>query len=678
MSKEAYERASEMLTGRLQWEQRNRSYYTMRRDGLPRVNRPFPTASNAHYPSIDLAINKQKPFWMGQLTSGDRLSNFTSLVQQVEALSDAAADYFNFEMWQRSDFMREIRTMIDAMLLHGRGIIKATIDPLNDYRLCFESIDPFFFLMPQPANMIPDADDFIHIRQMTVAEYKRLDARWNTDPSTIQRIRGQAEGNLEVYRQQKRLQEGINYSSNINTIILYEHWVKTGSGHSVETYSPQAPDIEIRKTHGNPYKFDDKPSCCFFGFQMEVVEKGWYSPRGLAEKLAPVEQYATKLWNEKADAMTFANRPLYTGDKEILNSANYRWQPGEYIPGNIRGVQQGVPPFNFDSEIGFANSIAEQLAQAPDFGIVQSGEKASDTGGKARTATENNRISQLQQAGTNDNAMMFREDLAKLYRHVWGMICQFKNRDFTYYASGQTKQLPEQVLHAKYLIAPDGSPDGWNKQARFQKAVAGMQTFMGNPNVDPEELTKDALTAYDARVAQKAFVPTGLKGANEYEAQAAEILLLTNNPPFPVQVQPQQDQASRIKCIIDWMHAAGKVGKPVEPGARQLVHQNLVQRIEILKQQNPQAAKEIEQMLQQLEQTPMQGGQPPQNGQPAPQPNENGTPATEGKTTDHISINYKDLQLPQQMQVVRQVGLDPAGMTEQKDVQEAEQLKKKP
>jgi hypothetical protein len=614
--KELAESAGRILTERLIWENKQRLFYRMRHDGLPRLNKPFATAADAHYPMIDMAIRKIKPFWMGQLTSGDRLCVFTALRQQSESISEAAADYFDFLLRNRSNYLRSMRTMIDTMLLTGRGAIKATVNPLDGYKLVFESINPMFILMPQEAASFEDADEFVHVRQFTVEGYKRLDPRWDTSDGAVKRIRGSKEWqSIGIYEQDVRLQEGISFTRQQNQILVYEHYRKSAGGWTVYTYCPMAPDIQLRKPYGVPYKVANKPSVPFFSFQMEVINDGWYAPRGLGDLLAPVEQYMTKLWNEKADAMTFANRPLYTGDKEIVNSANYRWQPGEYIPGNIKNVQQGPPPIDFDRELAFAQSIGEQQSQSPDFGIASPGEP-SQTGGKPRTATENQRIAALQQSGGNDNAEMFREDLAKLYTHVWGVICQFKERDFTYFAAGSVSSLPQQALHDSYILVPDGAPDAWNKLASFQKAMSGLQAFQGNPNVDPAVLTKNALTKYDARMAQKAFVDTNLKGANEYEDEAVEINSLlapgSGKPPFPAQVMPGEDHASRIKAIVDWMHAAGTLGTPVDPHAKQRVQQHLQQHLQALAQQNPAAARQIAAQLSQMEKAPMTPGVQPQ------------------------------------------------------------------
>jgi hypothetical protein len=535
-----------MLVEREPWAQRQRLYATMRKQGLPRLNKPFPGASDAHMALVDQNIRKVKPFWIGQATSGDKLCNFTSLKKDYQGMNDAAGDYFNFELTQRSEFLRKFRTVIDIALLCGRGIMKVTVDPHSigmdgkpTYPIVFESINPMFVIMPQEADSFADADEFIHVRPMTIAAYQRLDDRWDKSASVISKIRGSGEfTGIGTAVQEKRLREGIAFTRQPSQTIIFEHWKKTNSGHMIEYYNPNAPEIDLRKPHLNPYRVNGKPSTPFFSFQTEVIDDGWYSPRGFGELLAPYEQYATKLWNEKADAITFANRPLYTGDGEIKNTANYRWQPGEYIPGNIRSVQQGAPPFSFDEEIGMVRAISEQITQAPDFGITREG----DGGGEKRTATENNRIAALENSGQNDNAGLCREDLIKVYRHTWGLICQFKQRDFSYYAAGEVNELPEQALHDSYMLTPDGSVEGWNRLARLQKALGFAQGIAQIPqlaaNVDFAPIAKEVIASYDARMVQTAYMPTNQKGSLEYQSRKSKainsLLAPFNRPTFPM------------------------------------------------------------------------------------------------------------------------------------------------
>lgn len=611
-----FKKAQEIISARGVWEQKQRLYYQMRHDGLRRRNKPWATAADSHFPLIDMQIRKFKPFWLGQALASDRLATFVSFRQQQDPTTEAAADFFDFEIKNRTQFTRKLRTSVDYMLLRGRGILKATVNPFDSYKIVFEAVDPIFLLMPETANDFEDTDWFVHVKQISVPAYQR-DRRYDQDPTTIRAIKGQKDLRLGQFWQDKEMREGITHSRADDVIVIWEHYVRTLGGWTVYSYSPQAPDKKLRQPFGIPYKFQGKASLPFFSFTMEVKDEGWYSPRGIAELCAPFEVYATKLWNEKADAMTFGNRPVFTADKDIPNTANLRWNPGEFIPGNIKAVPMPPPAMSFDQEINFSRGTAEQLIMMPDFGITD--QYSSD---KPRTATENNRIAQLQTVGVSDNGLLFREDLVKLYRHVWGLMLQFKPSQLTYLVATQLKELPAQALHDEYLIMPAGATDEWDRQKRFQKAMFRLQTFRGAPNVDQDVLVKDALAADDPSLAIRAFMPTAQRAADEAEQEAEQIVIMQDG--FPASVQPQQDHMTRIHVLLGWLQKQEQSGAPVDPVAQQRIHQHLAVHIQYLKQQNPQGARQVLQQISAMERAAvmtrqrMAQGPAPTSGPPAP------------------------------------------------------------
>lgn len=672
MSQELYTSACRILTERLGWENKQRLFYRMRHDGLPRLNKPFPGAADGHVQVIDKAIAKQKPFYDGQATGGDKLCVFTSMKSQLADYTDGAADYYDFESRQNSDLEDEMETAMDYMLLTGRGVIKSTVDVMDrdekgdpTYRILDEAIDPQYIIMPRTANDFKDADEWVHVRPFTVAGYNRLDQRYKKDTATIEKIRGSANfQSLGLRDQDIQLREGIAYTRNSDTILVFEHWKKTLGGWTIFTYSPNAPEIALRPPYGCPYKVNGKVSCPFTSFQLETKDKGWYSPRGLGDLLASWEQYQTKLLNEKADAITFLNKPLYTADQEIKNMANFTAAPGTFIPGGIRGVVQGRPPVDFDREIAYAKGEAEEVSQAPDFGIQQEGGQ----GPKARTATENNRIAALQQAGTTFKGKGYRRKLIKMHKHRWGLMVQFQQRSLTYFSQGEIKQLPPEALHNLYLIFPDGSPDAWNPMARFQKALGLSQATQGNPNVDQEPITKEILAAYGGGMVNKAFVPTNMKGAAEFKDEFESINGLVcpggNRPSAMPPVLPGQDQESRLKAIGTWMHEAEVMKTPISPSEQKMLTMLIGQRLQFLKQQNPKAAAEIAKQFMQLEQmfagggapTAVAPGGPPQGAQtPAPA-------APAGGAKESIIIAYKDAPPDIQRQMEKAAGFVPSQM----------------
>ena len=623
-----FRRAYQILSDRQRWEDKQRVYYIMRHTGIRRRNKPFPTAADLHLALIDEAINKLKPFTLAQVTGQERLVTFCARRQQLQETTEAAADFFSFELKERSNLLKVLETVVDTMWLRGHGIVKAYVDPFNDYKLVHENVDPLFLLMSDASNDFEDADEWIHVRQITVGTFRR-DRRWcanyrddngEIDPqieaaisggsdgqsrlqNTIERIRTQRGRDFDMIQSDKETREGVTHTTSNDTIIVWEHYVRTIGGIMVYPYCPVAMDVEIRKPYGVPYKVNGKVSCPFFSFIAEQKDDGWYSPRGVAEKIADNEIYGCKVWNAKADAITFFNTPILTGETPLQNPANYNLVPGEYIPGNVRAVSYGQPSISFDQEIMFTRSEAEQRSQMPDLGIQQSGQPQHR--GEKPTAREISAKMSLAQVGTNHSGNLFRRNLTDLFRHDWGLCLQYKRSDLTYFISDNLQTLPPQALHDEYLILPGGSTDDWDKGQRLQKAMGRLQALGALPNTNKDELVRDVLAADDARLVKRILIPQNEKGASESEDEAQEItsMIVTH---YPAPVLPGEDHATRIKVLVSFMMAQGQKSVPVDPMAKQRIQEHLVVHMKYLKQLQPQAYKQMVQQIQQMERQPMQ------------------------------------------------------------------------
>lgn len=631
---ELYRRGYDILWNRQRWELRQRKYYLMRKEGIRRSRKPFPTAADLHLALIDEHINKLKPFTMAQVTGQEKLATFYSLRQQLAEITSSAADFFSFEIKERSNLLRVLETVVDTMWLRGRGIIKAFVDPFEDYKICHENIDPLFLLMPDDCNDFDDAYEWVHVRQINVHNF-RLDRRYcqeyrNSDgsinestlkkicggPDAVTRLKTQRGRDFDMIQEDKEIREGYTHTANADTIIIWDHYIKTMGGYICYPYCPVAMDIVVRKPYGIPYKVQGKVSPGFVSFPAEITDEGWYSPRGAAEKVADMEIYGSKAWNAKADAITFFNTPLLTSEQPISNPANFRWAPGEYIPGNARAIQFGQPSISFDQEISFARGEAEQRVMMPDMAI----EKPNQRGNEKRTAKEVNVASSLAQVGTNHQNGIFKQSLSVLFRHDWGLMLQYKRKQLTYFVSEDLQTVPEQALHEEYLIYPGGATDDWDKTQRIAKAQQRFQELKGVPNVNQDELVRDLLASDDARLVKRLLVPSNIKAATEAEDEAQEItsMMVTH---FAAPVKPGEDHLTRIKTILQLLMSHGQKGIPVDKLAQQRIQQHLAAHMQYLKQMNPKAAAEVVKMIRAAEKAPMQTAPPPRvQPQPAPSP----------------------------------------------------------
>lgn len=671
---ERQDRAYQILADRGVWERKQRLYYTMRHDGLRRTSKPFPTAADSHFPLIDMHIGDLKPFWVAQAFGGDRLADFVCLKEQLGTMTEAAADYFDFNLRYFTNFRYVMEQCVDTMLLRGRGILKAICDPFDGYKIKFKNIDPLYLLMAEQYDDFDDADYWVEIQRISIHQYKR-NRNFNQAEDVINAIRGKQDYMLQGPKNDKYIREGVTHSNHDDEVILWVYHQRTPSGISVSTWSPQAWNKEVRKDYMIPYRFDGQVSCPFKSITMEIKDEGWYSPRGLAELNAAFENYATKLWNNKSDVMSFTTTPLFTGDKD-LNQGNIRFTPGQYVPGNVQAIQMPQPSGSFSEEMNFTRALSEQRSRTPDFGQFAPDENGG--AGRPVTATQSRITSGLQAVGADHNGDVFRQvRLLAIFKHVWALMLhgdELQSVDgkppaLTYYASNNLQELNRQAVHDKYLVIPAGGSA--NKSVKLQRAVTRFQLFRGAQNVDQDGLVRDVLSADDARLVSKLLIPTQQKQGMESYQEALELIVMAEGHPVPV--LPGQDHYTRIVEDIQYLHAQSQLGKPVNPAAMVTIHQHIAQHFAYLQKTQPQAAQQIKAMVLQAEQSPAQQqpsnvAQMPQQGQGAGgQPPQQQGP----KLSESIAIKMADLYPSERAQVLQQWGIQAADANEMTQTEEA-------
>ena len=403
-----FKKGWQILSDRNDWELRQRLYLQMRIRGLRRRNKPFATAADLHLKLIDEKVNQKKAFTMATVLGQPRLSTFVSCKQQPQPMTESAADFFSYEMRERTNFLRTLITVVDTMWLMGRGVMKSYIDPFDDYKIIHENVSPFYLLMADDCNNFEDAYEWIHVRQMNVATFRNdrrycigyRDDNGEIPDNIVNRLRGGSQNyeamiqnlssqrgvNFEQIQLDKEVREGYMHSPSNDTIIIWEHYKRTMGGVWVYEYVPVAMDIEIRSPHGVAYKVGGRVSPGYTSFQAEhISDEGWYAPRGVGEKIADNEIYGCKVWNAKADSLTFLTTPQYTAEMGVQNAANYRAAPGEVLPPGIKPAIFGAPPVAFDQEIAFTRRRSGRLATASvDMGVEKPNQRGHERSARRR------------------------------------------------------------------------------------------------------------------------------------------------------------------------------------------------------------------------------------------------------------------------------------------------------
>lgn len=585
------------ISARQRWETRQDTWYKMRYDGLARRNKPWAHAADLHLPLADNAIADFLPFYYGLLFDSETVGQFVAKVPAVAPFAQEASYWFDFKLRQESNLETEALVLIDKMLMAGHGVMKTVWNAAKG-RLKFDAIEPTHCIVPDGTQDLQDADRVTLVHHRTPAAYRRDKRFKRKDEDFIKRItgRGNAEsGGSEVLRQTKEQREGITHAAaNSDTIIIWEMWEQTEEGWFVHWISPLAPDEPLRPMQRNPYRHKKLP---IVRFDVERTDKGHYSSRGIPELVADFEVYGCKVWNEKSDAMTLYNRPIFGSDSPIPNAGNLRLHPGQIVNG-LRAIGTGNrPPISFDEEINAVRGLAEQRVGSPDYGIGQQNDKND-----SRTAHEIERIAQEAGKGVTLRARIFRSPMGELLQLAWGTLVQY-DRDTQYYVAGEAKKLPMEVLVSDaWKIQPNGSAEGWNKQAMVQKAVVRMQLFgpsqgfpQGMPWINQPELAKSVLELDDPRLVGRLFIDTNAKARDEYEQEGTSIPAVMMG--LPLTPKMEDDQAIRIKAIVDFISAHDQRGIQLQPEAVTGLRNRVMGMLQMLQQKNPQQAAQVQQML---------------------------------------------------------------------------------
>lgn len=601
------------LSNRDRWDTRQSMLYEMRFRGLRRKSKPWPGASDVHWPLADSVIEKLKPFYVAQLYASDQLAVFVP--EGPEAKMDQAADvsrWFDWHMRQRSNFESEMMSVADWLLMCGRPAVKVCWD-VDRKRLEFSLVTPSHLIVPQHTRSLEEADRVVHVQVYSVDAYKRQ-SMFKQGREFIDKIRGSgtdvAEGNIEQ-RQRKFEREGLTCGTE-DQIIVWECWTREEDGcWQFETISPLYPEEPIRAAVKCPYDHGMPP---FVDFPYEVTDGSWYSPRGVTEILAVFEAELCKLLNEKNDAMTLYNRPLFTAPGAPGNTANLRWQPGQILPFDIRPVEMPAPPFSFDQQALMIRDIAERLVSVPDFGMSQV-RSTKD----ARSATEIAAIQQSNSGSSDVRMRVFRSSLSRLMRMSWSLLIQYGKEDLEAWTGEEKVEVQPEMLNNHWRLMPSGSADGLTRQQVFGKAAARLQMFVNDPFVDQGELRKTVLEADDAGLVKRLFRDPQTKAATQAEDQAQEISILRLG--FPAVVQPADDDAEHIRTVIAYIMHQAQIGQIPKGSEAQALMGHVQQHLAQLQQRDPKAAKQAAEAIQGVAeamaaQQQQQGGQPGQPAQP--------------------------------------------------------------
>jgi hypothetical protein len=496
---ELYEDICEDLKDRQAWESRQILWSKMRNQGVKRTRKPWPGAADMHVPISDTIVNKLKAYYVQWIFGPELLASFYALEDQGDSYEDSVAQWFDYQVRECSNFPTMAICAIDSLLQNGMGFLKPYWDSGKE-RLAFASIHPYFVIVPPWTQELGEADRVVHVMHMSEADYLRsAEPRgYNTDEDYIDSIKGEGKPD-QKYEQSRYVAEGLSYSRLKDLIILWEVYLRQSDGQiEVQTFSPLQPDEPARAPFRLPYEHKQIP---IIQLPYELLDPGFFSSRGVMELTQMYEASACKMWNEKLDFMSIANRPVLSTQGGSINAQNIRWEPGAVYDSVLQLVQQPPPPVNFDEEVQNNRSMAEQRVGMPDFGIGDQ----SDSQGQNKTATETNAITTVMQQSNDLRARVTKNAITAVFEQAWSILRQYKSDDLNYFWRKRRITLDDAAFDNSYVLRPNGSVDGYSREREIQKLMQLRQLAQGSPWIKLPEIDRKIIELMDSTWIMQVF-----------------------------------------------------------------------------------------------------------------------------------------------------------------------------
>ena len=589
---ELYEDICSDLDDRQPWEGRQILWSKMRGAGVKRTRKPWPGAADMHVPIADTIVSKLKAYYCQWIFGPELLASFYSLDAQGDSYADSVGQWFDYQVRECSNFPTMAICAIDSCLQNGMGFLKPYWDSGKE-RLAFASVHPYFIIVPPNTQEIQEADRLVHVMHISEDDYRRsAEARgYNTDDDFVESIKGEGKPD-QKYEEQRYVAEGLSYSRLKDLIILWEVYIRQLDGQiEVQTFSPLAPDEPARSPFKLPYQHKQIP---FVQLRYELIDPGFYSSRGVMELVQMYESSACKMWNEKLDFMSIANRPVLSTQGGSINAQNIRWEPGAVYDSVLQLVQQPPPPIDFDKEIQSNRSFAEQRVGIPDFGI---GDQA-DSQGKNKTATETNAITQVMQQSNDLRARVTKNAITQVFEQAWSILRQYKKDDLDYFWRSERITLDDAAFDNAYVLRPNGSVDGYSREKEIQKLMQLRQMAQGSPWIKLNEIDRKIIELMDSQWIMQVYEEPQDVQQDEQMKQAVEnSVMMDGFMPQPLPTDAHVLHLQTILGFIGWSQnpANGvKIGPTVLPTFLQhgMMHvQAARQDAQYMKQYGPQIAQ---------------------------------------------------------------------------------------
>ena len=473
------------------------------------------------------------------------------------AVTGIMADVLQIEI-DNEENRDEVRNKLGELRSQERGVVEFELEELWQNAPTVTSVNLSHIIIPDDTEDISDARRITHRFFMTLNDlrikehrdvYKNVD---EVEDFLVNKRRQEEEEDPKTI--EKSVREEIQPTTSENSVIeIWEqyYWADLdGDGLEekvVHTVHKDSGTV-LKSPRALPYDHGEWP---FVQQQVELYDRGFWSMRGIPEKIRHLQREVNVQHNSKLDRMLIANAPMFFARMgKGITGESMRFSPGGVVYvkqiGDIVPVQIPNLDISFERAENIERTNAEEYAGAVDFGISSLSNPA-----ERRTATEVSLIEATIEKSFSLEAIIYQIGRLKLYKQIWALWNQYGPDKIEIKVIGTEDPITitREEIQGEFEMSVKGNAFNSSRVLQKQLAERRLQLLGGDTSgmVNRFELLKDYISKDDPLLVNVILNSGASIQRDQQERQAIETLLIMNGN--QVDTKPDDNHVEHLKVM---------------------------------------------------------------------------------------------------------------------------------
>ena len=496
----------------------------------------------------------------------------------------------------------EVLSKLEEIRSQEEGVVKFKLEELWQNAPTVTNVSLTNIILPDDTEDIADARRITHRFFVTLNDLRikeRRDVYKNVDEveTFLVNKRNQEEED-DPASVDKSNREEIQPSKGENAVIeIWEQYYwhdLDGDGIEEKVVDVVHPDsgVVLKSPKLLPYDHGQWP---FVQRQTELYDRGFWSPRGVPEKIRAFQDETNDQHNAKLDRMLIANSPMFFARMgKGITGESMRFTPGGVVfvknIGDIVPVQVPNLDFSFERAENIERANAEEYAGAVDFGITSLANP-----GERRTATEVSLVESTIEKAFSLDAIIYQIGSLQLFKQIWALWNQYGPSEVEIRVLGidDPVKITREEIQGEFEMSVKGNAFNSSRVLQKQLAERRFALLGGDATgmVNRFELMKDLISKDDPKLVNLILNSGASVQRDQQERQALENLMIINGD--QIDVRPADNDVEHLK-VMEAFDAVPENAQKFTPDTRAVWESHKAQHGENIRRQQQLQEREIE------------------------------------------------------------------------------------